>query len=321
MAVEAKSKYSLGMERFQAEGLLGPHEVFQTPSGQAGVLDQAASVSTNSYAEVITRGTYTVKKTGSAFIARGQRVYWDYSANEATYRKVNDRDFYVGRAAADASTTQPWVDVLLNEDPPYDIDIMRDACLSVPVGTQAVGAFGYPKRIGGSWLLELTATNEAQKVDLLSVDGFDLAANAVVEAIFSITNDGSNATQDFTIGVASGTHASDFQSITSFVAVSTVGNSTNINAQSDDNVTDVAPVDTTADYVEGSAVANRVHVLFDFRTPGDVQIYVNGALVLEATTFTAGTSGLHFLIAHLEKTTGTDVYAVRIDALRAWFSE
>lgn len=312
----AEGDYPLTLAASAAAG-----EVRQLASGLAGVLKGGSAGGSGDRKTFETRGLFTVTKATGVVLLDGGRVYWDHSANNATYKKVNDRDFYLGRAVGDAAGVDTTCSVALNTDPPYDVDIDRDPCLSVPVGTPAAGGFGYPVRRGGCWVLELTATSEAQKVDLLSRDGFDLAANPIVEFVFVIENDGSNATQDFSIGVASGTHASDFQSVTSFVAISTVGNSTNINVQSDDNSTDVAPTDSTLDYTEGTAVGQRVECWLDFRNPADVQVYVNGANVLPATTFTAGTSGTHHLIAHLEKTSSTDVYKVAVEWLRVRLAE
>jgi hypothetical protein len=321
MADDARSIRNPGLIRQLAANTVTQYECWQTPTGKAGVYDTAGSVSSGNYFDMRTDGTWTFVKTAGFVALKGNRAYWDHSANAVNYKRVNDRDFYIGRFAEDASSAATSCVVELNEDPPYDLDIANDPCLSVLVGTPAAGGFGYPVRRGGCFILELTATSEAQKVDLLTRDGFDLTSNEIVEFAFLIENDGSNATQDFTIGVASGTHASDFQSITSFVAVSTVGASTNINAQSDDNSTDVAPTDTTLDYTEGTAVAQRVEGWLDFRDPASVKIYINGAAALTGTTFTAGTSGTHFLIAHLEKTSGTDVYKVAVEWLRSHRSE
>lgn len=307
--------------RKTAAAAIATGEVHQLADGRAAVftgLDAAASGDRTNWN---TEGQFTLTKTATMVLLDGGRAYWDHSANAVSYKKVNDRDFYIGRVVGDAASADATCVVNLNVDPRYDVDALRDPCLSVLAGTPAAGGFGYPVMLGGRAVLELTATNEAQKVDLLSVDGFDLSANPIIEAIFNIIVDGSNATQDFTIGVASGTHATDFQSVTSFVAAATVGNSTNLNVQSDDNTTDVAPTDSTADYTEGGAVAQRVEVWFDFRDPADVQVYINGALVLGSTVFTAGLTGTHFLIAHLEKTAGTDVYKVGVDALRARIAE
>lgn len=297
-------------------------EVRQLADGKAAVLSGLNAATSGDRRTFNTAGQFTLTKTTGIVFLDGGRVYWDHSANAAHYKKVNDRDFYLGRAVGDAASSDTTCVVDLNADPRYDLDLARDPCLSVTVGTPAAGGFGYPVKLGGTAILELTATNEAQKVDLMTVDGFAIGANAIIEGAFRIINDGSNATQDFTIGAASGTHATDFQSVAEFVAVSTVGNSTNLNVQSDDGTTDVAPTDSTADYTEGSAVAQRVEFWIDTRDPSDCQVYINGALVLSATTFTlAAATGPLFLIAHLEKTSGTDVYKVAVDWLRARFAE
>lgn len=319
---EARSVRDFGIERILLESTLDAYQLIQCPSGKAGYYNNGIPKASGEYADLQTSGTATITKTAGFKGLKGGDVWWDHSANAASYKKVNDRDFYVGRWADDCESAATAATVLLNEDPRYDIDLVCDPFNSVLVGTPAAGGFGYPVRLGGTQILELTATNEAQKVDLLSVDGFSKNANAIVEFAFRILNDGSNATQDFTIGVASGTHASDFQSVAEFVAVSTVGNSTNLNVQSDDGTTDVAPTDSTADYTEGSAVSNRVEGWADFRNPDDVQVYINGTLVLSGSTFTLnGGSATLFLIAHLEKTSSSDVYKVAIDKLRARFCE
>lgn len=305
-----------------AQSAVTVNEVFQLPGGLAAYLSGSQGKSSGSRATFETDGQVIVPKTAGVVLLDGGPVFWDHSASTATFRQVSDRDFFIGQAVGDAASDDASCTVNLNVRPAYKIDLLRDPCLSTPVGTIAAGGFGYPLLLGGSAVLELTATNEAQKVDLMSRDGFAVNANAIIEGAFLILNDGANATQDFTIGIASGTHATDFQSVAEFVAVSTVGNSTNINAQSDDGTTDVAPTDTTADYTEGSDVAKRVEFWIDTRNPADAQVYVNGANVLPNTTFSlAAATGPLYLIAHLEKTSGTDVYKVAVDWLRARISQ
>lgn len=261
------------------------------------------------------------KATGVEFL-NGGRVYWDHSANNATYKKANDRDFYIGRAVGAAASSDATLLVDLNTDPPYDIDLGRDPFLSTLVGTAAAGGFGYPIRLGGCSVLELTATSEAQKVDLLSVDGFAKSANAIVEGAFRIISDGSNATQDFNIGIANGTHASDADSITESLFIHVDGNSTNLSVESDDGTTEVAATDSTADYTEGSTISSRVEFWFDLANPADTQVYLNGANVLPGSTFNVDASvGPWYLLAHLEKTSSTDTYKVAIDWLRVRFME
>lgn len=290
-------------------------EVVQLKDGRAAVLpvDLASGIKGAGSVE----GIFKLQKTASIAILNGGRVYWDHSANKAHYKKVNDRDFYVGRAVADSDESSTTVNVAFNIDPPYDIDLLRDAALSVPVGTQVVGAFGFPKVLGGALSLELTATNEAQKVDLLSVDGFAKAANAIAEFIFRIPDDGAGTAADLSIGVANGTHATDADSITEAVFAHLDANATAIKLESDDGTTEVNATDSTKTYSEGSAVANRTEVWIDMRDPADVQIYINGVLCLADTVFNVdAATGPFFLLAHLEKTSSTDVYRAVLDAAR-----
>lgn len=262
----------------------------------------------------------------SGFVAlKGNRAFWDHSANAVSYRKVNDRDFYLGRFAEDgtAAGTDTTCAVILNIDPRYDIDLLRDGALSVPTGTVAAGGFDLPKRYGGAAGLSLTATNEAQCIDMLSVDRFALGANAIIEAIFRVAANGSTSAVDLSIGVANGTSTTDADAITESVFLHIDGGATTIYAESDDGTTEVNATDTTKTLSAGSAVANRHELWIDMRDPSDVQVYVDGSLVLSGTTFNvAAATGPLGLLAHLEKTSGTATAGpVYIDRFTARFQQ
>lgn len=298
-------------------------EVYQLPDGSAGY-QNAGSAATAGQPNVSfrTTGQVTLPKTANIKLLDGGRAYWDHSANLVHFKRVNDRDFYLGRVVGDAEADAQTCAVNLNVDPPYDIDLARDPFNSVLVGTAAAGGFGYPVQLGGGFVLEISATNEAQKVDLLAVDGFAINANAIIEFAFRILNDGAAGTQDLSVGFASGTHASDFEAVAEFVAIHLDGNDTKIYIESDDGVTDIPPTDSTTVYSEGSAVANRKELWLDLRNPSDVQCYVDGVLVLPATIFTlAAAAGPLFPICHLEKQAGTDIYRISVDFMRARLSQ
>lgn len=302
-------------------------QVFQTPTGEAAFLYPAQPNAGTGVASgattdrLITRGKATVEKQTGVVLLAGQEIYWDHSANKATYRKVNDRDFFIGIATDDASSGALGVVVDLNKRPRILVDALRDGCLTVYVGTQGLNTMGVFERSGSKKMI-LSTANEAQKMDILSVDGFAIANNAIIEAIFRPISVGAGTAPDFNIGAASATDSDNFEDIAEFVVVHLNGNASDLFAMSDDGTTDVAETDTTVDVTAGSAVANRVHVLFDLRAPADIQIYVNGALVNDATTFTLGAAtGPLFLIAHLEKTAAADVFEIDIDTLRCWSSE
>ena len=312
---EATFKYDDSCVNYTAPAAMTSGEVVQLPTGRAGVAQ--ATVSSGEVNSVAVNGVFAITKATGVVLLAGGKVYWDHSANNATYRKVNDRDFYVGRVVSDAASSATTCTVSLNVDPPADIDLARDAVLSVTVGTAAAGGFGYPVRLGGSHVLELTATNEAQKVDLLSDAGFSPSAKPIIEAVIRVISDGSGTAADCNIGIASATHATDADSIAESLFVHLDANNTNINIESDDGTTEVAATDSTIDYTEGTAF----EVWFDCRDTADIQVYVNGVNVLPSSVFKldAATGPLK-LLAHLEKTSSTDAYKVAIDKLCARFN-
>lgn len=319
---DARGIRDYGIERFTCTSTVNAFQLLQTPSGKAGFYDNAVAANPGDTIEVKTKGTARVTKATGFVALKGGRAYWDRSALNASYRKVNDRDFYAGRFATDELTGGTNCEILLNEDPPYDIDLSRDPYQSVLVGTPAAGGFGYPVMLGGANIFELTATNEAQKVDALSVDGFAPAAKAIIEFSVRVINDGAGANPDFSIGIANATHASDADSITEKLLIHLDGNNVNINATSKDSGTTVASTDTTIDYTEGSDLAKRFEGWADLRNLADIQTYINGLLVLDATAFKLdAAAGPLFLLAHLEKTLSTDVYKVAVEWLRVRFAE
>lgn len=295
-------------------------EVTQLADGRAGVPNSDIAASVQDALQV--EGIFIVAKTTGINFLDGGRVFWDHSANKAHFRKVNDRDFYIGRAFGDAASAATTMKVILNVNPPADIDIVRDPVLSVPTGTQAVGGFGYPKPLGGANQIELTATSEAQCIDMLSVDRFALSANAIVEAVIRIPVNGSGAAVDFNIGVANDTDTADADVITESCFFHIDGAALDIKAESDDGTTEVNATDTNVDATAGSAVANRLEFWMDMRNPADIQLYIDGVNVLPDTVFTlAAAAGPLGLLAHLEKTTGTTTAKFVIDRFQARFAQ
>lgn len=281
-------------------------ELWQLADGRVAYLPELTGASSGDRASFTTEGQATIAKTSGVVILDGGRVYWDHSANTATYKKVNDRDFYIGRAVGDAASADTTMTVNLNVDPPYDIDLLRDGALSVATGTAAAGGFGLPAVYGGSRGLSLTATSEVQCVDMLSVDRVAVSANPIAEFVFRLGANGSTSAVDINLGLANGTSTSDADAVTEHVYVHIDGGALDILAQSKDGTTTVTATDTTVDATAGSAVANRFEVWIDARDPADIQIYINGALVLGSTVFRLdAATGPIGLLAHLEKSTGT----------------
>lgn len=320
----SEAVYTRADDKFQllASATIDAGQLIQAPSGEAAFLDAGTPVSSGAYTDSLrTRGKATVEATGDWQGVAGQEVYWDHSANKLSYRKNNDRDFCAGTLVADKAYTSITAEVDLNKRQRFDIDLLRDFALSAITGTQALNVMGLFQRGGGQKYI-LSSTNEAQKVDQLSRDRFAVNANWCAEFVFCVVNDGAGGAPDVNVCVANGTHATDADSITELVGVHLDGNSVNINALSRDGTTTVASTDTTVDYSEGSAVANRVHVLLDGRDPADVQIIVNGVPVLTSTAFDiSAATGPLGLLCHVEKTAAADVYEFDLERARVWFSE
>lgn len=295
-------------------------QVIQMNDGRAGIVP--SDVAAGEPVGVQVEGIFIVDKTTSMVILDGSPVYWDHSANKAHYKQVSDRDFYLGTAFGDAASADTTMKVNLNKRPVYKSDLFADNYATVLVGTAAAGGLSYPVPNGGGAIFELTATNEAQKVDALGLMGVAPGSNFIVEGAFRVLSDGAGTAVDASIGIASGTHASDFQSVAEFVAIHLDANDTKIYVESDDGTTDVAPTDSLSTYTEGADLASRVHFAIDARDPSDVQVYVNGALVLGATVFSlAAAAGPLFPIVHVEKTSSTDTYKLAVDWLRVRTSE
>jgi predicted RecA/RadA family phage recombinase len=287
-------------------------EVVQLADGRAAVLPVDLASGAKGAAE--TEGIWTVAKTASVVIVQGQPVYWDHSANSATYAPASDRDFFLGFAYDDAASADTTMKVVLNKRPQYKIDINRgqleDATVTAIVLTAGtVGA----ARIGGSNRLTFSATAEAQKADILSKQGFALGSNWIVEGGFTVVDDGDATAIDFNIGVANATHASDADSITESCFIHLDGNTLDLFAESDDGTTEVAATDTTVNI----ALGTPVHFVIDGRDPADIQIYVNGVLMLGATTFVlSAATGPLKLLAHLEKSSDDTTAEYYVDYLR-----
>jgi predicted RecA/RadA family phage recombinase len=285
--------------------------------GRAAFRDGAAA-SSGEKADFQTSGVVQLPKTNGIKILDGGRVYWDHSANACHYKAANDRDFFIGCAVGDWESGDTSMQVNLNVQPVYLLDIANDPWVDVVVGTQAAGGLGPFRRRGGAYFGALTSTSEAQKIDMLSRAGFAKGANAIVEAIINVISDGAGTAVDVSVGVANDTHATDADSITDSIFVHLNANDVNIYLESDDGTTEVAATDSTIDYTEGTPF----EVWFDMRDPADVQIYINGALVLGATVFNVDASAATWkLLVHVEKTSAADTYSLDINRLCARIAE
>lgn len=292
-------------------------ELRQLADGRAAYLKKASgAAAADANVKFTTVDQVTIPKTTGMCFLDGGKVFWDYSASKGHYKAVDDQDFYAGTAVGDAALNDTTMTVNLNVHPHYNVDVSRDSFITAIVGTQALGGLGLLRR-GGAHNFTLDATNEAQKLDILSKNGFATAANAIVEFAFTVPSDGAGTVVDVNVGVANTTHATDADSITRYLFMHLDANATAIRFQSTDGTTTVASADSTATYAEGQTAAVRKEVWFDFRNPADVQVYVDAVNVLPATVFNVSLSAATWLLlAHIEKSASTDTYSFDLEWLR-----
>lgn len=292
-------------------------EVIQLADGRAAI--PANDIASGELGGFAVGGVFRVAKTASVVITDGQPVYWDHSANTATYAPASDRDFFLGVAVGDAASAATTLDVSINTKPEYKIELgrnsMADEFLTVVVktvvGSTTVEVPDLKMRPGCAQMI-LGATAEAQKVDLLSQQGFAVGSNWIVEGGFNVIDDGDASAIDFNIGVANATHASDADSITESVFLHLDGNSLDLLAESDDGTTEVSAEDTTVNI----ALGTPVHFVIDGRDPAGILLYVNGVNRGTGPYVLSAATGPLKLLAHLEKSSDDTTGDYRVNYLR-----
>jgi hypothetical protein len=282
-------------------------EVHQLANGLAGYKKGLTSAAINDAVAYESWGQVTLPKAANICLLDGGRAYWDHTNQVVTFKRTSARDFLLGSIVGDAAAADASCTVNLNEHPYYDLDLYRDRVTVTPVLTAGAPSFS-------NKIFLLDNTNEAEKIDAINVDGFSTGSKCIIEAAINVTADDSSTHAIFSIGAASGTHATAFTSITNSIGIQVKAHDTKIYAESVTAATTVAPTDTTKTYTAGT----RFEVWIDLRNSSAPAIYVNGVRVLAATVFDVHTSAVDwFLIAHLVKTATTDTMQVAVDWLRA----
>jgi len=141
----------------------------------------------------------------------------------------------------------------------------------------------------------------------------DIDQNPIFEAKVAIFDIGDNAALDINIGMASDTHATDFDSIAAYIAFHLDGTALDIKAQSADGATTVAAVDTTVNAVDDVYLWLKI----DMTDTSDCKLYVNDVRVLATTTFDMSNyTGTLTPIIHVEKESNDTTADVHVDRIR-----
>jgi len=280
-----------------APAALASGQVVQLPDGRAGYVMGLKAVAAGDPVEIQVGGQAVVAKTANVEILPGDELRWDRSANTATpLHAIADADFVIGTAVDGAAAADTTVVVVLNKRPVYQIDIFRDRSDSVIVKTAGTPSLTWTP---GCATLALSATDEIQKVDVLSAAAIPVGVPFIAEGRVAAFDIGDDAALDFNVGVANGTHASDADEIAESVFFHLDGSALDIKAESDDGTTEVAATDTLVNAVDDTFFDFRI----DARDLTDIKLYINGARVLAAKTFKLDkATGPFKLLVHLEKT-------------------
>lgn len=282
-------------------------------SGMSGWFNSTIGAATGDSANLSTGDLITATKPNTIQFLDGVPVYWSPASQQTNFKAAtNTQDFFLGTAYGDASLASTSMSVMMNTNPPplyYDWSLLRDECVPpVIVGTQGLNTMGVFTYNAAPRMI-LSTTNQAQKMDLLAVKSFPVASRSIIRLCVNVLAGGAGGAQDFNIGVASGTNATDFDSITQYVALHINGNDNKIYFQSKDGTTTVAATDSTKTFTAGTPF----EAWLDMRNPLSVGMYVDAVQVLVSTTFNVVAAALPWLpIVHLEKTAAADVFEVSI---------
>lgn len=282
-------------------------EIWHTPDGWAGwyASDAAAAVGER---RTFIRGMQLVcPKIANKVCLDGGRAYWDAANSQVTpLRPTSGRGFLLGSFVGDAAAADTNCTVNLGIETRYASDLRggRD------YWTQEVtNGIGHQILLGGIPKLEFDAVVEAAQIAFYSDRTIPIVGNAILESRIVIQNQGDNVALDFDLGLAIGSHATDFEAITEFAALHFDGNSLALLVHSDDGTTDVAPTATGVNAVAGTPF----EVWIDTRDPASVKFYLDAVRVASATTFRLdNATGPLRAIAHMEKTSDDTVADVRI---------
>ena len=316
MAAEALTAGLADEVKYTATIARASGEVVQLNNGLAGVVQGLNARAIGDEVAVKTRGRATVAKTASINLLEGAQVFWDRSANTATFERAAG-DFYLGYAAKDSLAAATEVEVVLNEKPAYLIDFDGSPGGDVLWTEEATDGLGVTAATTQQpTTLSFDAVAEVAQAALFVASAehkIQIADGFIAEFDIAIYNIGDDAALDINIGVANGSHATDADAITESVFFHLDGSALDILAESDDGTTEVAATDTTVDAVDDTSMKLTI----DARDPADVQLYIDAVNVLPASVFKINAAtGPLFPIVHLEKTSNDTEADVRVKSIR-----
>lgn len=280
-------------------------QVLQAPDGRAAFYNGLNAAAADDIVTLQVAGQANVAKSTSVVFLPGQEVWWDAANNQATYRLAGT--YYVGVCVLAAAVADEYVKTELNAAKPLQgISLESGRGLWTVAATNGLSV---TQTVRGAYKAAFDTATEAAMAAIYSDDTIPLAQLQTFEAEVAIFDIGDNAALDINCGIANGTHATDFDSVTESCLIHLDGSALDIKAESDDGTTEVNATDTTVNAVDDT----YFFVQMDFRDIDDIQIYINGANVLPASVFKLdAATGPFKPILHIEKTSDDTPADVRV---------
>ena len=282
-------------------------QVIQTPGGQAAVYVGMKAAVSGDWVTLDTAGSRPVAKTALIVFLPGQEVWWDVTNNKATYKLAGD--FYVGVAPDGALGSASVVNTLMNVPPSYVLDSYQR---SGEWTTEATLGLGVVEAYGGRLTLAFDAVAEAAQAAVFGSRTVNVSEQPIVEIEAAIFDIGDHAALDITIGMADGSHTTDFDSVSDYAAFHLNGSVLDILTKSDDTANPLSEDSSGVDAVDDTFAFWQI----DARDKADVKFYHNGIElnVGTAALLTASTADL-FPIVHMEKTSNDTLGDVRVNRM------
>jgi len=180
------------------------------------------------------------------------------------------------------------------------------------VDTSAAGSPTYVRNASNA-VLTLASTSEVENVCLAHGDALSFDIDDLLSAEFRVKVTGCTSGTTISWGMASARNDTP-ASMTALALFAMTGatSTTDVTVETDDNVTDTAPVSSATAL---ATVFKRF--VIDFSNKSDIKFYIDGNRVARSTTFTmAGyTSGLQPFV-QIQKTSSANTDAVTVDYVK-----
>jgi len=300
-------------------------------------IDNSGGAAGDKAVRVYVQGDFELTVTGATLKDVGKAVY---ATDDATSAFSGHPDAFIGRVVNRTATNtvvvrlkSPGEKLTASDTGSYEIvdDFVRgfedtgtaSATKYNPSGLkhQSVLGLGVSQLTGedGGVSLSFDAVAEIASATISTKDVFPVDKGITFEGRLHLTDIGDDGALDVDFGLGTLLTANsiadiDHVDMEQLACLHMDGNSANVLAQSDDNTTDVAPVDTGVDNVIDAGSYKEFKVIV--RPTGPVEFWINGVRQLSTTTFAVLATAALCAFVNIEKTSNDLTAVLKADRLR-----